>query len=110
MRGGFDLYRYGFCQWCCDGDFGSAKFMDIYFWDAGVLSLVYQRVPFISDPRVESVGARSDGDSVLQTWVQMPVDQIDFGFQMIVIRVQAEASTLCLETHSLTSHVASFAS
>ena len=27
--------------------------MDIYFWDAGVLSVVYQRVPFISDPRVE---------------------------------------------------------
>jgi hypothetical protein len=35
----------------------------------------------------------------------MPVDQIDFGFQMFVIRVQAEALTLCLETHSLTSHV-----
>ena len=67
-------------------------------------------VPFISDPWAEFEGTRSDGDSVLQTWVQMPVDQIDFGFQMFVIRVQAEALTRCLETHSLTSHVASFAS
>ena len=64
-----------------------------------------QRVPFISDPWAEFEGTRSDGDSVLQTWVQMPVDQIDFGFQMFVIRVQAEALTLCLETHNLTSHV-----
>jgi hypothetical protein len=57
-----------------------------------------QRVPFISDPWAEFEGTRSDGDSVLQTWVQMPAPQMTLGFQMVP------------QMHSLTSHVASFAS
>jgi hypothetical protein len=72
VRGGFDLYRYGFCQWCCDGDFGSAKFMDIYFWDAGVLSVVYQWVLFISDPRVEFESTCSKDLTVIRS-VDVPV-------------------------------------
>ena len=42
-----------------------------------------QRVPFISDPWAEFEGTRSDGDSVLQTWVQMPAPQMTLGFQMV---------------------------
>ena len=41
------------------------------------------RVPFISDPWAEFEGTRSNGDSVLQTWVQTPAPQMTLGFQMV---------------------------
>jgi hypothetical protein len=46
--------------------------MDIYFWDAGVLSVVYQRVPFISDPRVEFESTCSEELAVIRS-VDVPV-------------------------------------
>ena len=41
--------------------------MGIYFWDAGVLSVVYQRAPFISDPRVEFESTRSEDLAVIRS-------------------------------------------
>ena len=46
--------------------------MDIYFWDAGVLSVVYQRVPFISDPRVEFESTGSEDLAIIRS-VDVPV-------------------------------------